>query len=138
MIEKLKSIKIAEIMTRPVVCTSPDSSAYDILAKLNSTHFSGLPVVEDHVVMGIVSEKDILQLVLQGKNLKTTPVSEFMTRDVVTADQDCAILPLLKAFIDNQVLRLPVTHQGKLVGIVTRHDLLKLIIDSTPEFPVIS
>ncbi len=138
MIEKLKSIKIAEIMTRPVICASPDSSAYDILTKLNSTHFSGLPVVEDHIVVGIVSEKDVLLLVLQGKNLKTTPVSEFMTRDVVTADQDCAILPLLKAFLDNQVLRLPVTHEGKLVGIVTRHDLLKLIIDSTPEFPVIS
>jgi len=138
MIEKLKSIKVADIMTRPVVCASPDSSAHDILGKLNSTHFSGLPIVEDHVVIGIVSERDILQLFIQGKNLKTTPASEFMTQDVVTAEQDCHLLPLIKAFLDKQVLRLPITQQGKLVGILTRHDLLKIIIDSAPEFSLIS
>lgn len=137
MIEKLKATKVSEIMTQPVVCASPESSAHDILGKLNSTHFSGLPIVDDHVVIGIVSERDILQLFIQDKNLKTTPAREFMTTDVITAEQDCHILPLIKAFLDKQVLRLPITKQGKLVGIITRHDLLKIIMDSTPEFSLV-
>jgi CBS domain-containing protein len=61
-----------------------------------------------------------------------------MTRNIVTAEQDSTILPLIKAFIDNQILRLPITHEGKLVGIISRHDLLKVINDSAPEFPLIS
>ncbi len=44
----------------------------------------------------------------------------------------------MKAFIENRVLRVPITHQEKLVGIVTRHDLLKVIVDTKPEFPVVS
>ncbi len=138
MIEKLKSIKASEVMTRPVVCANPDSSAHDVLEKLTSTHFSGLPVVEDDKVVGIVSESDLLQLFLQKKNLKTTLIGEVMTRNVITAEQSCTILPLIKAFIDNQILRLPITHEGKLVGIISRHDLLKVINDSAPEFPLIS
>lgn len=138
MIEKLYSIKASEIMIRPVVCANPDSSAHDVLEKLANTHFSGLPIVEDTNVVGVVSENDLLQLFLQRKNLKTTPVSEIMTRNVVTAEQDCTIMSLIKAFIDNQILRLPITQEGKLVGIISRHDLLKVINDSAPEFPLVS
>ncbi len=138
MLEKFKSIKVAEIMTRPVVCANSDSSLHHILEKLKESHFSGLPIVEESIVIGIISEKDIIELFLQGKNLKTIAASESMTRDVITADQDCFVLPLMKAFVENQVLRVPITHLGKLVGIVTRHDLLKFIVDNKPEFPVIS
>jgi CBS domain-containing protein len=138
MIEKLNSIKASDVMIRPVVCANPDSSAHDVLEKLNGTHFSGLPVVENNIVVGIVSESDLLQLYMQKKNLKTTLVSEIMTRDTITADQNSSIFPIIKAFIDNQILRLPITHEGKLVGIISRHDLLKIISDSAPEFPVIS
>lgn len=137
MIQKLKSMKVSEIMTRPVVCTSADISAQDILTKLETSHFSGMPVIEDNSIIGIVSESDILQLFLQGRNLKSILAHEFMTRKVITATSDSLVLPVIKAFIDNQILRLPITHQGKLVGIVTRHDLLKYILSAAPEFALI-
>jgi len=124
-------------MTQPVVCSSADTSARDILEKLNSSGFSGMPICEENIVLGIVSEKDIMQLLLQGKSLSSTFASEFMTRDVITADQNCYMLSVVKSFIDNQILRLPITDQGKLVGIITRHDLLKFILDATPEFSLV-
>ena len=138
MAQKLKSMKISEVMIRPVVCTSPDTSAHDILEKLNSCQYSGIPVVEDNILIGMVSERDILELFIQGKNLKCTFARDFMIQNVITAEQDSLILPVIKTVIDNQILRLPITHQGKLVGIVTRHDLLKYILDTTPEFALIT
>jgi CBS domain-containing protein len=95
-------------------------------------------VVEDNTVIGLVSGSDILQLSIQGKNLKSPLSQEFMTRNVITAEQDSSVPSVMKALIDNQINRLPIIHQGKLVGIVTRHDLLKCIFDTTPEFTLIS
>ena len=138
MAQNLKSMEVSEVMSRSVVCTCPNTSAHDILKKLNSSNISGMLVVEDNTVIGLVSGSDILQLSIQGKNLKSPLSQEFMTRNVITAEQDSSVPSVMKALIDNQINRLPIIHQGKLVGIVTRHDLLKCIFDTTPEFTLIS
>ena len=117
-------------MTTPVVCASPDSSAHDILKKLDNCSFSGVPIVDDKVIIGIVSEKDIIQLFLQGKNLKDILAQDFMERNVVMADKNSYVLPSVKALIGNQILRLPITYQGRLVGIITRHDILRVMVIS--------
>jgi CBS domain-containing protein len=136
--KKFKTMTFADVMTRPVVCASPDTSAHEISEKLSSNSFSGMPIVENKTVIGIVSERDILQLFIQGKNLKSTLAQEFMTTNVITANQDSLVFSGIKAFVDNQILRLPITNNGKLVGIITRQDLLKVICDTTPEFALIS
>jgi tRNA nucleotidyltransferase (CCA-adding enzyme) len=136
--EKLKNMRVSEVMTTPVVCSSPDSSAHDILKKLENCNFTGLPIVDDKAILGIVSEKDIIQLFLQGKNLRSILAKDFMERNIITADKNSYVLPSVKALIENQILRLPITYQGRLVGILTRHDILKIILDTNPEFSIIS
>ena len=135
--EKLKNMRVSEVMTTPVVCSSPDSSAHDILKKLENCNFSGLPIVDDKAILGIVSEKDIIQLFLQGKNLRAILAKDFMEINVITADKNSYVLPSVKALIENQILRLPITYQGRLVGILTRNDILKIILDTNPEFSII-
>ena len=135
--EKLKNMRVSEVMTAPVVCASPDSSAHDILKKLENCNFTGLPIVDDKAILGIVSEKDIIQLFLQGKNLRSILAKDFMERNIITADKNSYVLPSVKALIENQILRLPITYQGRLVGILTRHDILKIILDTNPEFSII-
>jgi CBS domain-containing protein len=135
--EKLKNMRVSEVMTTPVVCSSPDSAAHDILKKLENCNFTGLPIVDDKAILGIVSEKDIIQLFLQGKNLRAILAKDFMETNVITADKNSYVLPSVKALIENQILRLPITYQGRLVGILTRHDILKIILDTNPEFSVI-
>lgn len=60
-----------------------------------------------------------------------------MEQNIITADKNSYELPSVKALIENQILRLPITYQGRLVGILTRHDILKIILDTNPEFSVI-
>jgi CBS domain-containing protein len=137
MLQTLKTMKVSEIMTRPVICTSPETSAHDILEKLNSSQISVLPVIEDNIIIGIVTETDVLRLLLQGKNLHTTLVKGFMTQNVITAEPDSLVLSAIKGFLDNQIHHLPITHEEKLVGIVSRHDLIKNIVDSASDFSLI-
>jgi CBS domain-containing protein len=137
MLQTLKTMKVSEIMTRPVICTSPETSAHDILDKLNSSQISVLPVIDDNIIIGIVTETDVLRLFLQGKNLHTTLAKEFMTQNVITAEPDSLVLSAIKGFLDNQIHHLPITHEEKLVGIVCRHDLIKNIVDSASDFSLI-
>ena len=70
MVEKLKSIKDSDILTQPVACKSLGSSARNIVEKINSSHFLSLPIVANHVLIGIITDCDILQLFIQGENRK--------------------------------------------------------------------
>ena len=60
MVEKLKSIKDSDILTQPVACKSLDFSARNTVKQINSSYFLGLPSVTNHIVIGIISERDIL------------------------------------------------------------------------------
>ena len=60
MVEKLKSIKDSDILTQSITCKPLDSSAHNIVEKINSSHFLGLPIVTNHIVTGIISDRDIL------------------------------------------------------------------------------
>lgn len=135
--QKLKTMKVSELMVEPVICARSDTSAHDILDKLNSSQISAIPVIDSNAVIGIVTIGDILKLFLQGKNLHSAIASEFMTKNIITAEQDSLVPSVIRGFLDNQVHHLPVTHQGKLVGIVTRRDLLKIVADADPEFALI-
>jgi CBS domain-containing protein len=65
-------------------------------------------------------------------------VSDFMTQDVITAEPDPLALSAIKGFLDNQVHHLAITHEKKLVGIVSRHNLVKNIVDSANDFSLVS
>ena len=60
MIEKLKSIKNSDILIQPVAFKSLDSSARNTVKQINSSYFLGLPSVTNHIVIGIISDRDIL------------------------------------------------------------------------------
>ena len=70
MVKKIISIKDFYITTQPVARKPLDSSARNIVEKINSSHFLSLPIVANHVLIGIITDWDILQLFIQGENLK--------------------------------------------------------------------
>ncbi|MDE1043970.1 MAG: CBS domain-containing protein [Nitrospinaceae bacterium] len=61
-----------------------------------------------------------------------------MTQNVITAEPDSIVPSAIKGFLDNQVHHLPITHEKKLVGIVSRHNLVKNIVGSASDFSLVS
>ena len=125
--------KASEIMTRPVVSARENAFARDVALQLMTGHFSGMPVTnDDGKVVGIVTEFDILKAVQDGKELGRTTAKDIMTQDVATAREDATVEEFLLLMEEFHILRLPIVKDDKLVGIVSRSDILRSLME--PEF----
>ena len=89
-----------------------------------------VPVMEDGAFVGIITETDLLKLVTEGIQAEppaAQTVAEYMTADVITVTRDVDIYYVAGVFIANKFRRLPVVEEGRIVGAITRFDLLRVI-----------
>jgi CBS domain-containing protein len=127
------TVKAREIMQRPVLATTARASVRDIASQLVGNGFSGMPVAErDGTVVGIVTEADILKALVQGKPLETLTAYDIMSTNPTSVDVDAPLAEVMKLLHENQILRVPVTEGGKLVGIISRGDTIRSVLE--PEF----
>lgn len=141
-------MKVHEVMTKIVVTATPEMSFKETAELLLDYGISGLPVVGAHNrLLGIVTEADLMSkeafepcrrrplAALVGHLTGTAPwidkakgltAGEVMTTTVVTAEPGEEIGAAARRMLERGVKRLPVTEDGRLVGIVSRHDLLRL------------
>ena len=125
--------KASELMTRPVISARENASARDVALQLMAGLFSGMPVTDDEgKVVGIVTELDLLKAVMDGKELVRTTAKDIMTSDVATAREDATVEEFIRIMEEFHIIRLPIVKDGKLVGIVSRSDILRSLIE--PEF----
>lgn len=125
--------KASEIMTRPVISAREHASARDVALQLMTGLFSGMPVTNDEgKIVGIVTELDLLKAVKDGKELVRTTAKDIMTPDVVTAREDATVDEFISIMEEFHIIRLPIVKDDKLVGIVSRSDILRSLIE--PEF----
>jgi CBS domain-containing protein len=131
--EKMKDLKAKDIMTRPVVSARTNASARDIAMQVLSGLYSGMPVTdEDGKVIGVVTEFDLLGQVCEGRELVKLTAGDVMTKNPITVDVNTSLNDLLKSMMENNIVRVPVTEEGRLVGIIARCDILRAFIE--PEF----
>lgn len=129
----MKDLKASQVMVRPVVAAKRNASARDIALQLLNGLYSGMPVTDDEgTVIGIVTELDLLEAVMSGKELVKTTAEELMTTNAITAEKDTPVAEIVKVMKEKNIIRLPITDNGKLVGIVSRCDILTSLIE--PEF----
>ncbi len=122
----MKNLIAKEVMVESVVTIKKSALAKDTVTSLLSGSFSGLPVIDEYnKLIGIITEFDILDAMLQGKDLETTRVFEIMTKDVHTAGQDTPVMEIAKIMKEKNLIRIPIMEGEKLVGIVGRCDILK-------------
>ncbi len=120
-----------EIMTLHVITVSPDTPIAEALNLLADNDITGIPVCEsDGKVIGILSEKDVLCLMQDGENAQGRKVSEFMTVPAITFDISENIHDICECLATYHFRRVPVTEGGKIVGIISRRDILRCIIHS--------
>ena len=129
----MKDLKASDVMVRPVVAARKNAQARDVALQLLDGLYSGMPVTDDNdAVIGVVSELDILDAVLKEKQLEKITAGEIMTPNPVTADVATPLADIVKLMKKKNIIRLPITAEGKLVGVVARCDILKTLIE--PEF----
>jgi len=129
----MKTLKARDVMTRPVVSARKNASARDIAMQILSGLYSGMPVTDESgKVIGVVTEFDLLSKVREGKELVKLTAEDVMTTNPVTVDENKAMEEVLNTMIENNVIRIPVTREGRLTGVIARCDILRTYIE--PEF----
>jgi CBS domain-containing protein len=81
-------------------------------------------VEEDRTLVGLISEYDLLQAMIEGRDLRKVMAVEMMSTYPVTATEDMKLEEVANLFQDRYITRVPVVRNGKLVGILARRDLL--------------
>ena len=124
---------ILKMKGRNVVTTTADKSLLDV-AKLLEQHDIGCIVIEGDAgqVSGIVSERDLVRAIGQsGPNVLKEPVSVYMTKTVVTAREADPVDRLMSQMTAHRFRHMPVVERGRLIGLVSIGDLVKMYIAET-------
>ena len=116
-------LRAVDVMSRPVRTIGPAANMHDAGELMARWGHGGLPVSEDGTLVGIVTRKDVDKAVRHG--LEHAPVTGFMTRPVLTVTPDTDIRELERVLASRGIGRVPVLDEGRLVGIVTRKDVLR-------------
>lgn len=122
--------QVKNIMMTHVVSVSVDDTIDQAIYLMVKHRISGLPVLDEHgALQGIVSEFDLLELICEG-HTEQGKISQYMSADIVSVNEDDNWVHVVDVLRSHRVRRLPVLRDGRLVGIVTRHDLLHAIRDA--------
>jgi CBS domain-containing protein len=108
----------------------PETQILDAVDFLLEKHVTGAPVVDgENRVVGILTEKDCLNLLAAGSDadLPRGTVADFMTTEVQTIPPSMDVYFCAGLFMNTTVRRFPVVDEGKLVGAITRFDILRAI-----------
>jgi CBS domain-containing protein len=133
-------LQIKSCMTTDVITVSPQDDIFDVVEKLAKHRVSGAPVVEDDRLVGMITEKDCMKLLASGfaGMIPEAPVDTFMSRDVVALTPETTLFEVASRFLSGNFRRFPVVKDGALVGIVSRHDVMRTIHKSRgPERSVV-
>lgn len=133
---------VAEVMTREVVTVSPETPFKTCVDQMRIHEISALPVTVGETVVGIVTESDLMLKPAALLDRQDAPASEardkaitttagdVMTRTVVTVARSCTIGEAARLMTEKRIGRLPVTESGRLIGIVSRSDILSVYLRS--------
>lgn len=122
--------KAKDIMTREVIALRPETRTLDAMRVFVEHRISGAPVVDDNRhLIGIVSEYDCLRVLTAGQfsdesQEEDEPVRAIMTENVVWIPPDLDLFSIAHKFMERPVRRLPVVDAGRVVGMVSRRDVL--------------
>lgn len=146
-------MKVTEIMTEPVIVISQDRTLEEVAEMMLHNHIGGIPVVdEEGKIVGMVTESDfsakehsipfsrIHAPKLFGEWMpkedvekafeaaRSIKVSEIMSAPVVTVTEEDTVAEAVRRMLEKKVHRVPVVRDGVPIAIVSRHDLLKIMV----------
>jgi CBS domain-containing protein len=122
--------KVRDHMDTTVHCVAPETPILDAVDFLLEHRVTGAPVIDANGrLVGMLSERDCLKLLAKGvdANVPRGTVADFMTSEIIAIPPDMDIYFAAGMFLGSTVRRLPVVENDKLVGAITRFDILRVI-----------
>ena len=152
-------MKVSDVMTRRVISVSPETSVFVAIRLMLKHHVSGLPVIDNHgKLVGILSEGDFLRRgEIETERKRSVwldalfgpadgaadyvhshglAVKDVMTRDPITVTENTTLDEVVRLMENRNVKRLPVLRDGKVIGIVSRANLMRALLSihrTTPQ-----
>lgn len=152
-------MKVSELMTEPVLVIEEDRTLEEVAQKMLSSKVGGLPVVDaEGKIVGMVTESDFSAkehaipfsrqyapqlfgewMSKEGvdkayKAARSILVKEVMSSPAITIDEDETVAEAVRKMLERSVHRVPVVKDDVPVGIISRHDLLKMVVQKFPGF----
>ena len=128
--EKIIHETASDYMTTNVITFKADQEITDVTETIIQRKISGAPVVNNQgEIIGIITEKDCLRVIYDEKYHNLFPnqgkVINYMSKKVITVDFNIKINELASLFMKSNFRRYPVLRNGKMVGVISRRDVLK-------------
>lgn len=123
---------VADIMVSRLVTFAPDMNIHEAIRILLDKRLSGAPVVDaTGALVGMLSKKDCLRVVFSSQYYDDWggPVRDYMSTSVETLDADLDLVSAVEHFLGSHFRRFPVLRDGKLVGLVSRYDILQALTE---------
>ena len=133
-----------QIMTSPVITLTPQTSIAEAQELFESNRFRHLPVVSSEgTLIGMISDRDILRYMgtiskgsnydQEGKEKRASlrdPIEALMQKKVITASVDTDVRYIALLFVEQHIGAIPIMKEGKLLGIITRSDILRTVMNN--------
>ncbi|HEX2031770.1 MAG TPA: CBS domain-containing protein [Actinomycetota bacterium] len=116
-------VTLAEVMTRRILTVSPSTSVAEAATIMGERAAGSALVMEERVLVGIFTERDIVRALGRHFDAAAHPVAEWMTKDPVTASPETPVQEALQTMLERGFRHLPVLDEGEVVGVVSLRDL---------------
>ena len=127
-----RMIRAKDVMSKRVATVSQEANIKEVIRLLVENTVTGLPVLsEDDRLVGIVTEKDILRMLLYDRDVKEKTAADLMTAEIVSFDEDEDLMKIFKCLVEGEFRRVPILSEGKLAGIISRADIIKFLSKKT-------
>ncbi len=122
-------LRAKDIMNKDVITVRKDTPIFQGLELMVKHRITGIPVVEDDMSLtGIISEKDVLHFFHKQEELEEKTVNDFMTQPAIFFGENESMLDVCNLLAKQIFRRIPITSEGKLVGIISRGDIIEHIV----------
>ncbi len=114
-------------LLKPSPKVSSEDKIFHIAKLMFENELRYIPIFDNSDILGVVRDEDVLNMMSQTE-FGDEKIKEFMTEELITADEDDTIASVINIFRENGITRMPVLSGDKLVGMVTMHDFIKVIV----------
>lgn len=115
--------KVKEIMSTDVQYCTPLDNVYEVAVKMRDLNVGAIPIVEEDKIIGMVTDRDIVIRGIAEKRSGSYKITNVMSDQIVQVSPDDTVKHAAQIMAKHQIRRLPVTENGRLVGIVSLGDL---------------